>query len=193
MSSATNPGRWSLRTLHLESVLLSGAVRPSDTRLMHTHCARGSDSGSTLIETIVGISLLGLIVVGVVDASWSNTRAAAAVRQRSVAQAHLAEYGEVLRKSEYSPCPHIDLGYVRDFDDAQTPNQQRPDVVVTSYEYWDRTSSQWLTLTSLSANECSTTPDLTDRLAVQRITLAIPDSHGSSTSATFVKTHAPQI
>ncbi|MFM8857849.1 MAG: hypothetical protein ACKOI2_11740 [Actinomycetota bacterium] len=160
---------------------------------MVTQFASGNDSGSTLIEAIVGISLLGLIVVGVVDASWTSTRVAAEVRQRSVTRVHLVEIGEMLRTSEYSPCPHIDLGYVQAFDDARTLDQRRPAAVVTNYEYWNRASSQWLSLSSLSANECSTTPDLTDRFALQRITVSIPDSSQSSTSATFVKVHGPQI
>ncbi|MEN9802464.1 MAG: hypothetical protein RLZ37_1589 [Actinomycetota bacterium] len=153
----------------------------------------GTDSGSTLVEAIVGISLLGLIVVGVVDASWTSTRVAAEVRHRSVTHVHLAEIDEVLRESEYSPCPHIDLGYVSDFDDMRILDEERPVVVVTNYEYWNRASSQWLSLASLAADQCSTTPDLTDRLALQRITMSILDSRGSSTSRTFLKAHDPQI
>lgn len=159
---------------------------------MVTDCASGNDSGSTLVEAIVGISLLGLIVVGVVDASWTSTRVAAEVRQRSVNQVYLAEIGEVLRNSDYSPCPHIDLGYVQNFDDARMLDEERLDAVVTNYEYWDRSSSQWISLAGLAAGECSTTPDLTDPLALQRITVSILDSAGSSTSATFVKAHGPQ-
>lgn len=160
---------------------------------MFTEFASGRDSGSTLVEAVVGISLLGLIVIGVVDASWTGTRVASDIRQRAVAQVHLIEIGEVLRKSEYSPCPHIDLGYVHDVDDLRQLGEDRPDAVVTDYEYWNRASSQWLSLASLSANECSTTSDLTDRLALQRITVSILDSRGSSTSTTFVKAHDPQI
>lgn len=153
----------------------------------------GTDSGSTLVEAIVGISLLGLIVVGVVDASWTSTRVAAEVRHRSVTHVHLAEIDEVLRESEYSPCPHIDLGYVSDFDDMRILDEERPVVVVTNYEYWNRASSQWLSLASLAADECSTKPDLTDRLALQRITVSILDLGGMSTTRTLLKAHGPPI
>jgi hypothetical protein len=159
---------------------------------MSTDFESGTDAGSTLVEAIVGISLLGLIVVGIVDASWTSTRVAAEVRQRSATQIDLAEIGEVLRNAPYSPCPHLDLGYIQDLGDSRTLDEERPDAVVTNYEYWNRASSQWHSLTGLSAADCSTAPDLTDSLSLQRITVSILDSRGSWTSKSFVKTHDPR-
>jgi Tfp pilus assembly protein PilV len=164
---------------------------------MRSDSASDCDSGSSLVETVVGISLLGLILIGVVDASWTSTRVAADIRQRSVSQSRLAESGDVLRASDYSPCPHIDLTYALNIDEAQTSDtwpddRETPDVTITSYEYWNRSSSQWLSMASLSSNECSSIADLNDRFAVQRITVSVSDPGGSSVSAMFVKSHAPQ-
>jgi Tfp pilus assembly protein PilV len=164
---------------------------------MRSESASDCDTGSSLVETVVGISLLGLILVGVVDASWTSTRVAADIRQRSVAQSRLAESGDVLRASDYSPCPHIDLTYALNIDEAQTSDtwpddRVTPDVTITSHEYWNRSSSQWLSMASLSSNECSSIADLNDRFAVQRITVSVSDPDGSSVSAMFVKTYAPQ-
>lgn len=147
-----------------------------------------ADSGSSLIEVVVGISLLGLVFIGVVDASWTTTRVAAETRHRSIVSSLLAEAEVSLARTEYSACPHLDSAYAKAIANSPTEGRRGLDLTITGFEYWDHATNQWLTLDDVPISRCSTDLRLTGPLATQRITVTVLDSTGPSASARFVKT-----
>lgn len=147
-----------------------------------------TDSGSSLIDAVVGISLLGFVLIGVVDASFANTRVAAQTRDRARESNLLSEAARALKSAQYSPCPHIDHSYDLQLEGAIVNLSPAHDVTITNYEYWDGVASQWTSLDAVSSVQCSALSDFTGPFAVQRITVTVEDAQGRTTSAVVVKT-----
>lgn len=149
------------------------------------------DSGSSLIETVVGISLLGLVLVGVLDASWTSIRVASTTHQNVIASAMLNESLRALQGIDYSPCPQNDGAY-RTALETRVRGQDSPPPVplITRYEYWSATTSSWVDFTLFES--CSNTPDLTEPHAAQRLTVSIHGLLGTMASGAIVKTHATE-
>lgn len=145
------------------------------------------DRGSSLVEVIVGISLMAIVLVGVVDASWTSTRVAAETRRRSAETSALIELGRVLGRAGYSPCPHIDGTYANDISTSPLV-AGRFEVAITRYEYWRPSSSTWVDFSSSTQAQCSTLAELTDPSAVQRLMVSISEST-RTVSAAFVKSN----
>ncbi len=150
------------------------------------------DAGSGLIEAIVGISLLGIVLTGVVDAVWTNVAASTETRRRSTAIESVLEVDRVLRLSDYSPCPHIDGSYLDDIANSGAFSAGSS-AAITRYEYWNRPSSTWIDFGNLIQAECALLDDLTDPMSIQRLTVRITDERGSSWVEKFIKSHGPAI
>lgn len=145
------------------------------------------DEGSSLVEAIVGISLLGLTVVGVLDATWTNARAAAEAHIRSLDSAVLAETRFRLEQTAFSTCPHIDLSYEQALSRPHTRGRNAFSVNVTRYEYWKEESTAWVDFGGLTQLECSSLDDLAGDFAVQRITVSMASVSNSLTTTSLVK------
>lgn len=146
-----------------------------------------ADTGSSLIETVVGISLLGSVLIGVVDASWTSTRVAATARDRSSATAVLEQSLHTLRDTAYVPCPHLDSSYQ---EALGAEDASRPLAHISDYEYWSRATSSWVDFSHLDLQACSTTDDLTAVHGVQRLTVSVLGPRASIVSGVIVKAHA---
>lgn len=142
-----------------------------------------ADSGSSLIEAIVGLSIIALILVGVVDATWTSARLASAARTNTVSSALLASSARTLYGATYSPCPHIDGSYASGLDAP---------VAITKYEYWAESTARWVDLASINSQQCLTNTDLTGTFALQRLTLTESISSGTTRSLSIVKTRVPR-
>jgi Tfp pilus assembly protein PilV len=173
-----------------------------------------TDSGSSLVETVVGITLLGLVLVGVVDATWTNARVAATSRHRALAATLLDESLRTLDAVAYSPCPHVDGSYHVALESAMARIDSLHTADISHYEYWSESQSSWVTLTGLDPQFCSTSTDLIEPFAAQRLTVSIfgphiqrttqdesgPPEHTASSgglsavsTSVIVKTHEPQV
>lgn len=151
------------------------------------------DSGSSLIEAVVGISLLGLVVVGVVDAAWTNVRVAASTQQRSEGMAMLESARHVIESTPYSPCPHIDQSYSAGILTADPDPNDQMTVEIDHYEYWSEDLLAWIEFESLDELECRSSQDLAQEFAIQRIGIDIVDGRRLIVSDVQVKTRAPEI
>ena len=187
MWSAIDPGLSLLRAPRSDEVFIVSSPLGADEDSMEA-----DDRGSSLIEAVVGIALLGLVLVGVVDAAWTNTRVAASTRQRSMATAILDDAVRSLRAAPYTTCPHIDGSYAQllqtaDFDDDSMT------IEIASYQFWKESSQAWVEFGDHSIGECTSSHDLAHDFSVQRIEVTIVDDTGPITSRGVVKTRAPQL
>lgn len=151
------------------------------------------DHGSTLVEAVVGIALLGIILVGVIDASWTNTRVAALTRQREFSHAVLVDALAVLHATAFSTCPHLDKSYETSLSADSSSVSGDPRVEISSYEYWDEASKSWLDLAHRTSQECTTSAALASDFAVQRMGVSVLVGGNVMTSSMVVKTRAPEI
>lgn len=149
------------------------------------------DTGSSIIEAVVGISLLGLVLVGVVDTSASITRAAASSRDRATANLALTDSLRTLRSVEYSPCPQIDHTYADVLRSAHDSEESGMSIDIARYEYWNDATATWIDFSGFGASTCATNTELNHPFAAQRITVALTDVNGSEVSTTFVKSRVP--
>jgi hypothetical protein len=165
-----------------------------------------ADSGSSLIETVVGITLLGLVLVGVVDASWTNARVAATSRHRALAAALLDDSLRTLDDLAYSPCPNVNGSYRDALESAMASDDNGRTAEISRYEYWSESQSMWVDFTDFESQNCSTTDDLNVPFAAQRLTVSIfaplsargtheqfesSAQHGPTLSGVIVKVHVP--
>lgn len=144
------------------------------------------DSGSSLIEAVVGISLMGMVLVGVVDASWTSTRVAAQTRHWAETSAAFVDVDRVLRTTAYSACPHID-GTYQDHLDQLVVADADVIITITHFEFWKHSTSTWIDFGSLTAAQCSSLADLTGAASVQRLGISLTENGHPPSTATFVK------
>lgn len=147
-----------------------------------------SDSGTSLVEAVVGIALLGLVLIGVVDAAWTNTALASRAQLRSDASILLDEAVHHVRFAPYSPCPHIDSSY----DASAVFRSPRQDsdisIAITGYRYWDESLTRWVDFSGMSLQECTSHQELIGDFAVQQIEIAALDMRDVVSTVTVVKT-----
>ena len=67
-----------------------------------------NDEGSTLIETLVAVSILGISFTAVVGGMYTSTLASDAHRKQASAATYLSSYAEAVKGDPYTACA---IGY----------------------------------------------------------------------------------
>lgn len=141
----------------------------------------------------MGISLLGFTVVGVLDATWTNARAATETHIRSLDSAVVAETRFRLEQTAFSSCPHLDLSYQQTLSHPHTRGRSAFSVNVIRYEYWAEESTTWVDFSTLSQLECASLEDLAGDFAVQRITVSMTRGSNPASTTSFVKSRVAAL
>ncbi len=144
------------------------------------------DIGSSLVEAVVGITLLGFVLVGVVDTTAATSRVTASLRNKVSANSVVIEIRHALLSIPYSPCPHLDASYSQELA-ALAHDRSLASVDIVAYEFWHHTSSQWMDFGDYSPIDCASHGDLAQDHSVQRLTLSIVDSEGATHSSVELK------
>lgn len=154
-----------------------------------------NDVGTTLVEVLVAIVLMGTIVVAVIGGIQGVIQASSSNNQQAAAEAVLVSASDRLRAADYVPCPDVDGDYGHLSDAAAAtvgwgPNQ----VQIINIEYWDATAGgptasgdfieadgAWASGNSLSTpSGCQSDINLTTSRTLQKLTIQVSSPDGST-------------
>ena len=153
------------------------------------------DRGSSLIEVVIAVALMGIVVSGVLAAMWSAIRLSRFSDDQAKVEAVLGSAADRLANYAYIPCPTNDSngGYLPIIQAAAgTVDWPTSSVALTSMYFWNPTSvssGTWITTNGLSGAECNETASLTTARTLQRITFMVTSPSGYSKSLEVVKSN----
>ena len=153
------------------------------------------DRGSSLIEVVIAVALMGIVVSGVLAAMWSAIRLSRFSDDQAKVEAVLGSAADRLANYAYIPCPtnNSNGGYLPIIQAAAgTVDWPTSSVALTSMYIWNPTSvssGTWITTNGLSGAECNETASLTTARTLQRITFMVTSPSGYSKSLEVVKSN----
>ena len=153
------------------------------------------DRGSSLIEVVIAVALMGIVVSGVLAAMWSAIRLSRFSDDQAKVEAVLGSAADRLANYAYIPCPtnNSNGGYLPIIQAAAgTVDWPTSSVALTSMYFWNPTSvssGTWITTNGLSGAECNETASLTTARTLQRITFMVTSPSGYSKSLEVVKSN----
>lgn len=153
------------------------------------------DRGSSLIEVVIAVALMGIVVSGVLAAMWSAIRLSRFSDDQAKVEAVLGSAADRLANYAYIPCPtnNSNGGYLPIIQAAAgTVDWPTSTVTLTGMYFWNSTSTSsgtWLTTNGLSGTECNETASLTTARTLQRITFVVTSPSGYSKSLEVVKSN----
>ena len=153
------------------------------------------DRGSSLIEVVIAVALMGIVVSGVLAAMWSAIRLSRFSDDQAKVEAVLGSAADRLANYAYIPCPTNnsnggDLPIIQAA--AGTVDWPTSSVALTGMYFWNPTSASsgtWITTNGLSGAECNETASLTTARTLQRITFMVTSPSGYSKSLEVVKSN----
>jgi Tfp pilus assembly protein PilV len=151
------------------------------------------DTGSSLIETVIAVSLMGLVVAGVLGAMWSSVRLSRFSDDQAKVEAVLGSAADRLANYAYIPCPNLDSngGYLPIVQAAAGTVEWPADTVsLVSMRYWSPTSASqgsWTATNGLSGSQCNEAASLTTARTLQLITISVTSPSGYSKQLEVVK------
>ena len=153
------------------------------------------DRGSSLIEVVITVALMGIVVSGVLAAMWSAIRLSRFSDDQAKVEAVLGSAADRLANYAYIPCPtnNSNGGYLPIIQAAAgTVDWPTSSVALTGMYFWNPTSvssGTWITTNGLSGAECNETASLTTARTLQRITFMVTSPSGYSKSLEVVKSN----
>jgi len=153
------------------------------------------DRGSSLIEVVIAVALMGIVVSGVLAAMWSAIRLSRFSDDQAKVEAVLGSAADRLANYAYIPCPtnNSNGGYLPIIQAAAgTVDWPTTSVALTGMYFWNSTSASsgtWVTTNGLSGAECNETASLTTARTLQRITFMVTSPSGYSKSLEVVKSN----
>jgi Tfp pilus assembly protein PilV len=154
-----------------------------------------NDRGSSLIEVVIAVALMGIVVTGVLGAMWSAVRLSKFSDDQAKVEAVLGSAADRLANYAYIPCPanNTNGGYLPIIQAAAgTVDWPTSSVTLTAMYFWNPTSTStgtWLTNNGLSGTECNETASLTTARTLQRITFTVTSPSGYSKTLEVVKSN----
>ncbi len=156
---------------------------------------REHDRGSSLIEVVIAVALMGIVVSGVLGAMWSAIRMSSFSDDQAKVEAVLGSAADRLANYAYIPCPtnNTNGGYLPIIQAAAgTVDWPTSSVTLTGMYFWNPSSTSagtWLTTNGLSGTECNETASLTTARTLQRITFTVTSPSGYSKTLEVVKSN----
>ena len=153
------------------------------------------DRGSSLIEVVIAVALMGIVVSGVLGAMWSAIRMSSFSDDQAKVEAVLGSAADRLANYAYIPCPanNTNGGYLPIIQAAAgTVDWPTSSVTLTGMYFWNPSSTStgtWLTTNGLSGTECNETASLTTARTLQRITFMVTSPSGYSKTLEVVKSN----
>lgn len=151
------------------------------------------DDGSSLVETVIAVSLMGLVVAGVLGAMWSSVRLSRFSDDQAKVEAVLGSAADRLANYAYIPCPTLsgNGGYLPIVQAAAgSVDWDASTVTLTSVRFWSPTSSStgtWSATNGLTASECNEAASLTTARTLQLVTIEVTSPSGYRKSLEVVK------
>jgi hypothetical protein len=151
------------------------------------------DEGASLVETVIAVSLMGLVVAGVLGAMWSSVRLSRFSDDQAKVEAVLGSAADRLANYAYIPCPTLtgNGGYLPIVQAAAgTVDWPVSTVTLVSLRHWSPTSPSqgtWVNTNGLTAGECNESASLTTARTLQLITISVTSPSGYTKTLEVVK------
>lgn len=156
-----------------------------------------SDRGTSMLEVLVAIVILGMVVGAVMGGLSLAIGLSTRTTSRAKVDALSLAAADRLASAPYIACPTTTGtgSYVPAVQAAtSTVGWPASTVLVARLEFWQPTSADtgsWTTVNGLSPGECSSPASLTTSRILQRVTLLVQSPDGRYSRVTeVVKTHA---
>jgi Tfp pilus assembly protein PilW len=153
------------------------------------------DRGSSLIEVVIAVALMGVVISGVFGVMWSAIHLSKFSDDQAKVEAVLGSAADRLANYAYIPCPtnNSNGGYLPIVQAAAgTVDWPSSTVALTGVHFWNPSSpasGSWLATNTLSSSECNQAVSLTTSRILQRITLKVTSPSGYSKSLEVVKSN----
>ena len=198
---------------HLKATVFTTDDLAMDTKLdFQTNEAGVRDVGSTLMEILVAVVLLGTAVLSMIGAIRVVILASTTSDDQAKVEAILTSAADRLSATEYVPCPDIANGdYANIAAAAKTtvsdPSWSDANVQIVELKFWDATSGSartvdgdpidadgsWSDTNSMSAVGCSNNDiNLTTSRTLQRMTIRVT-APGGGLSRTIEVVKSPIV
>jgi len=158
------------------------------------------DVGASLIETVIAVSLMGLVVAGVLGAMWSSVRLSRFSDEQAKVEAVLGSAADRLANYAYIPCPTLagNGGYLPIVQAAAGTVDWPPSTVtVVALRFWSPTTAStgiWSSSNGLSGAQCNEAASLTTARTLQLVTISVTSPSGYSKTLEVVKNNVfPKI
>lgn len=159
-----------------------------------------ADAGASLIETVIAVSLMGLVVAGVLGAMWSSVRLSRFSDDQAKVEAVLGSAADRLANYAYIPCPTLagNGGYLPIVQAAAGTVDWPPSTVtVVALRFWSPTTAStgtWSSSNGLSGAQCNEAASLTTARTLQLVTISVTSPSGYSKTLEVVKNNVfPKI
>ena len=164
-------------------------LHPDQRDAPRSTCSSRSDSGSSMIEVLIAVVLLGMVVAAVFGGLSLSIGLSSRTTSRAKSEALIASASDRLAAAAYIACPATSgpTSYLPTVQAAASAvGWPASTVQITKIEYWQPTSASagsWSSTSGLSAGECSSPGSLTTTRTLQRLTLSVrsPDSRYTRT------------
>lgn len=153
------------------------------------------DRGSSLIEVVIAVALMGVVISGVFGAMWSAIHLSKFSDDQAKVEAVLGSAADRLANYAYIPCPtNISYGGYLPIIQAAAGTVDWPSstVALTGMYFWNPTSpasGTWLVTNALSVTECNETASLTTARTLQRIQFTVTSPSGYAKTLEVVKSN----
>lgn len=158
----------------------------------------GPDRGSTLIELVIAIALMGMVVAGVLGAMATSVSMSRMSDDQAKVEAVLGNAADRLTGYAYIPCPSGGQagfgGYLPIVQAAAgAVGWPTSTVSISDIRYWSPGASAatgtWVASNGLTGNECNEAASLTTSRTLQKVTITVSSPEGLVRSLEVVKSN----
>lgn len=156
------------------------------------------DPGSTLIELVIAIALMGMVVTGVLGAMATSVTMSRMSDDQAKVEAVLGNAADRLTGYAYIPCPSGGSdgfgGYLPIVQAAAAAvGWDDSTVAISDIRFWSPgvsvASGSWVASNGLSGGECNEAASLTTSRTLQKVTITVSSPEGLVRSLEVVKSN----
>lgn len=135
-----------------------------------------TDAGSTLVEVLVSIVLMGFVAVSILPAMWTSVKVARFSDSQAEVEAVLGGAVDRVSNQPWMACPtqNVGSGYqARARAAASIYEWPETTINVTTIEYWDVISKAWTATNPVAADCGNAQTTISKERTLQRVTIEV--------------------
>jgi prepilin-type N-terminal cleavage/methylation domain-containing protein len=162
-------------------------VESTDRRRAPFVRTTGGDQGFSLLEILIGLTLLVLVAIAVLPAIRTATRVSSVSDTQAKTSAVLGNAVDRITNFGWLPCPETDAdgGYLAKARNASASvSWPASTITITDIRYWDSTSGTWTDVNPIPLADCTNTQtSWSKEKTLQMITVSVTSPEDSITNA----------
>ena len=149
------------------------AARDDHTTTRCTERSPAGDRGTSVVEIMVAILLMGIVVSATLPALWVSVRASETSDETSEVLSALNDAANRVSRSGWTACPDTAaIGYESLVDAAGSVRSWPASALsVDTIEYWDADTATWTATNPFTAGGCTVDDTVLASQTLQRVTI----------------------